>query len=232
MIISEHCSENYQETIFVQTMQDDELSPRERRHHRTQQAILTAARAILAEEGADKLSIRAIANRIDYSPAGLYEYYGSKEEIIAALCWQGHRTLKQYMARVPLTLPPDHYLIETGLAYIEFARQNPDYFLLIFTAMSTRPNFAEQPPAIPPAEMLAENSSFPLLLAGIERAEKAGVIHFLPGMGLIETAYAFWAIVHGAAMLRVSYLAQFKVDFDRANREMISAFVRGIRNPE
>ena len=50
---------------------------------RTQQAILDAARAIIHEQGPDKLSMRAIADRIDYSPAGLYEYYGSKEEIIA-----------------------------------------------------------------------------------------------------------------------------------------------------
>lgn len=209
---------------------DEELSPRERRYQRTQQAILTAARSILAESGVDKLSIRAIADRIDYSPAGLYEYYGSKEEIIGALCWEGHRTLKRYMAQVPLTLPPDEYMIETGMAYIQFAMQNPDYFLLIFTASSTRPPIQGEGPSAPTAEMMQEDSSFPLLLSGVERAVERGTINFLPGLGLLETAYAFWAIVHGAAMLRISHLAGFKIDFERADRLTIAAFIRGMRS--
>src|SRR5687768_7909191 len=158
-------------------MSMEEPSPRERRYQRTQQAIITAARSLLAEGGADKLSIRAIADRIDYSPAGLYEYYGSKEEIIGALCWEGHRTLKRYMAQVPLTLSPDQYIIELGMAYIRFAVQNPDYFLLIFTAMSTRPTFQDEVPATPPAEMINEDSSFPLLLNAVERAVESDTIH-------------------------------------------------------
>jgi AcrR family transcriptional regulator len=207
---------------------DEELSPRERRYQRTQQAILTAARAIVAEGGADKLSMRAIAERIDYSPAGLYEYYGSKEEIIGALCWEGHRTLKRYMAQVPLTLPPDQYLIEIGLAYIRFAVQNPDYFLLIFTAMSTRPTLKDEAPAIPPAEMMNEDSSFPLLVNGVERAVKSDMIRLLPNLTLLETAYAFWAIVHGAAMLQIKQMAKFKVDFANADRQMLTAFIHGL----
>ena len=60
-------------------------APRTKRHLRTKQAILDAARQIIAEEGPAALSMRALADRIDYSAAGLYEYFGSKEEIIAAV---------------------------------------------------------------------------------------------------------------------------------------------------
>jgi AcrR family transcriptional regulator len=207
---------------------DEELSPRERRYQRTQQAILSAARALVAEGGADKLSIRAIADRIDYSPAGLYEYFGSKEEIIAALCWEGHRTLKRYMDQVPLTLAPDEYIVELGISYIRFAVQNPDYFLLIFTTMGTRPDFEGEVAGGPPNEMMSEDSSFPVLLKGVARAAEAGTIHLLRDLGLMETAYAFWSIVHGAAMLRVTYLHQLKADFDRADQLMLAAFVRGM----
>lgn len=211
-------------------MLDEELSPRERRYQRTQQAILTAARTLLAEGGADKLSMRAIADRIDYSPAGLYEYYGSKEEIIGALCWEGHRTLKRYMMQVPHTLLPGEHIVELGMAYIRFALQNPDYFLLIFTSTSTRPSFEGEVPAQPPVEMLSEDSAFPLLLAAVERAVQQGTIHYLKDLGLIETAYAFWAIVHGAAMLRVTHLSEFRVDFERTDLLMLEAFVHGLGN--
>jgi AcrR family transcriptional regulator len=207
---------------------NEELSPRERRYQRTQQAILTAARAIVAEEGADKLSIRAIADRIDYSPAGLYEYFGSKEEIIGALCREGHRTLRRYMERVPLTLPPDEYIVELGMAYIHFATQNPDYFLLIFTTTGTQPDFEGTVPDGPPEGMMSEDSSFTILLKGVDRAAQAGTIHLLEGLGLMETAYAFWSIVHGAAMLRVTYLKLLQVEFDRADRLMLAALVQGM----
>jgi AcrR family transcriptional regulator len=207
---------------------DEERSPRERRYQRTQQAILSAARAIVAEGGADKLSIRAIADRIDYSPAGLYEYFGSKEEIIAALSREGHRMLRRYVAQVPLTLPTDEYLIEIGMAYIRFAIQNPDYFLLIFTTLSARPTFEGDIPATPPPEMMSDDSSFPILVQGIERAVAAGSIRLLKDLTWLETAYAFWATVHGAAMLRITNLREFMIDFDRADRQMLEAFVRGM----
>ncbi len=211
---------------------DEELSPRERRYQRTQQAILIAAREILAEGGVEKLSIRAIADRIDYSPAGLYEYYGSKEEIISALSWEGHRRLKRYMEQVPLTLPPNEYIGEIGMAYIHFAIQNPDYFLLMFSDVNTRPTFDEEAPVAPPADMVNDDSSFPLLLKGVERAAESGSIKLLPELGLLETAYTFWAVVHGASMLRITHLTQFPVDFDRADRLMIQAFIRGMSSEE
>jgi AcrR family transcriptional regulator len=207
---------------------DEERSPRERRHQRTQQAILAAALSIVAESGADKLSMRAIADRIDYSPAGLYEYFGSKEEIIGALCREGHRTLKRYMAQVPQTLPPGEYMVELGMAYIRFAIQNPDYFLLIFTSLTSQPDVEEDVSVLPSVEMMGEDSSFPILLAGVERAVNEGAIHYLPALGLIETAYAFWAIVHGAAMLRITNLKQHTFDFDEADRLMLTAFIRGM----
>ena len=46
---------------------------RTKRHLRTKQSILDAARAIIAEEGPAALSMRALADRIDYSAAGLHD---------------------------------------------------------------------------------------------------------------------------------------------------------------
>ncbi len=219
---------------------DDELSPRERRHQRTHRAILQATRAIIAEEGIDKLSIRAIADRIDYSPAGLYEYFGSKEEIVGAVCWEGHRALKRAMARIDTNLDPADYLVEIGMVYIDFAVQNPDYFVLMFTNASSSPNtenniensveskVANKVQKSLPAQMLGEASSFPLLLAGIDRAVQQGAIHMLPDKGSRETAYALWALVHGAAMLRITHLKAYQADFDSTHRQMLRAFVRGL----
>ena len=42
-------------------------------------------------------------------------------------------------------------------------------------------------------------------------------------LGPIGIAYAVWATVHGMAMLRVTYLASFALDFDSTNRATLTA---------
>lgn len=213
-----------------ETEQAEALSPRERRYLRTQQAILQAARAIIAEEGADKLSMRAIADRIDYSPAGLYEYYGSKEEIVREVSLQGHRTLKRYLAAVDQQVPEDQYLVDLGMAYVRFALQNPDYFLLMFSqATAVDATAAPEEDCIEDTGIMSNDSAFTILVQGVQRAQAAGVIRYLPGLTLLDTAYAFWAVAHGAAMLRVSHLRALDADFDTADRRMFEAFARGLR---
>ena len=118
----------------------DELTPRQRRHLRTKDAILDAARQIISEDGIASLSMRGLADRIDYSAAGLYEYFGSKDEIITAVCLQGDKRLRQNMGRVDKALPPMNYLIEIGLAYIDFAVTNPDHFMLMFASGLSAPD--------------------------------------------------------------------------------------------
>ena len=50
-----------------------------------------------ASEGPGALNMRALAERSDYSAAGLYEYFGGKDEIIAEVCQQGHERLASHM---------------------------------------------------------------------------------------------------------------------------------------
>ena len=113
----------------------DALTPRERRHQKTKQAILQAAQDIIAEKGADGLSLREIAQRIDYSPAGLYEYFNSKDEIIAAVCVEELEQFSTYLNRVPTGLPPAERIIQLGQAYLDFARNYPEQFVFIFTML-------------------------------------------------------------------------------------------------
>jgi len=208
------------------------LKPSEKRHQRTQQAILDAARQIIHEEGSNALSMRAIAQRIDYSPAGLYEYFGSKEEIIGEICLQGHHRLKSYMERVSTALPIEAYLRETGLAYIEFAVQNPDFFLLMFTTIPTLPAAdemtAEALQQTMEDELMGENSAFVVLIKGIQRGVDEGVFTTQPGFGVMEMALGAWSMVHGLAMLRVTFLQGFQANFELIERETLRAFYQGL----
>jgi AcrR family transcriptional regulator len=202
------------------------MQPRERRFQRTKQAILDAALEIIREEGPDALNMRALAERSDYSAAGLYEYFGGKDEIIAEVCQQGHERLASHMRQADASLPVVDYLYEIGIGYIRFALENPDYFLLMFTAV---------PPPGPtgdfsPEKLLEGDSSFHILLVAIQRGIEEGVFVTRSGFDLMEMAYTAWATVHGIAMLRLTSLRGYPMDFEAADREALGNFARGLQS--
>ena len=198
--------------------------PRERRFQRTKQAILDAALAIIREDGPAALSMRSLADRIDYSAAGLYEYFGGKDAIIAEVCLQGHARLASHMRPADASLPVVDYLYEIGIGYIRFALENPDYFLLMFTVVApgSTADFS-------PEKLLEGDSSFHILLGAIRRGIEEGVFPVRPGFGLMEMAYTAWATVHGIAMLRLTNLRDYPLDFETADREALHNFARGLR---
>src|ERR1700694_5760911 len=111
-------------------------TPRKRRQTNTRQAILQKAREIIAASGPGALSMRGLAEQIDYSPSALYEYFASKDEIIGALCHEGFEQLGQFLGQVSTDLPPSEPLMAAGMAYIEFACQNPEHYRLMFGTYS------------------------------------------------------------------------------------------------
>lgn len=55
--------------------------------------ILAAASQIAEQEGFEAISIRKIAQKIDYTPSLIYHYFASKEEIISVLLQRGYQKL-------------------------------------------------------------------------------------------------------------------------------------------
>src|SRR6266704_2957044 len=70
----------------------------ERDREAVRRAILDAARELFVAEGFRNVSIRKIAERIEYSPAAIYSYFPSKDDIFFALAEEGFRLLFSYGA--------------------------------------------------------------------------------------------------------------------------------------
>jgi AcrR family transcriptional regulator len=204
-----------------------EGTTRQRRHARTRQEILEAALEILIEDGPDKLSMREIARRVDYSPAGLYEYFENKEEIIVELCAEGDRRLRTMLQAVPETLPPDEYLIEIGMVYIRYARENQEHFMLNFSRL---PQFEPDEP-VPIEKVLVVDETFNILLNAIKKAIEAGVIHTRDDFGLLEIAYGMFALAHGMAVLQLLNMRNIEFDFEGADRANFKKFVQSLGDP-
>lgn len=72
---------------------------REREKIALREAILSAARMIAADEGWGAVTIRKIAERIEYSPPTIYEYFADKESLLLALVVEGFRQMRQNIER-------------------------------------------------------------------------------------------------------------------------------------
>ena len=100
--------------------EEDHAPPHHRQegHERTQddreavhRAILDAARELFVSEGYQNVSIRKIAERIEYSPAAIYGYFPSKDDIFFALAEEGFHLLSgNDPERQRLPLKPIYFL--------------------------------------------------------------------------------------------------------------------------
>jgi AcrR family transcriptional regulator len=181
---------------------------RERARQEMREAILESARRLIAAEGVNTLSIRAIARDLGYSPAALYEYFPAKEDICRALFFEGADGLSGLMERTLAALPPEATPVEAlqaiGRGYRAYARQNPELFRLVFT--STVVGFT---PA--GAELDRSRDGFDLLVETARRGVEAGLFAPMPPEILAMTC---WSAVHGFVMLELSGLLTAKSDID------------------
>ncbi|PRY03588.1 TetR/AcrR family transcriptional regulator [Paraburkholderia sp. BL25I1N1] len=94
--------------------------------------ILDAARRIVMREGFAALSMRKIADAIEYSPATLYLHFASRDEIAQALCAEGYAQLLQTFVPLAGIADPVERLKALGRAYVAFGVAHPETYRLIF----------------------------------------------------------------------------------------------------
>jgi AcrR family transcriptional regulator len=194
-----------------------ELSRRDRRRAATRAEILSAARELLLEVGPEAISLRQVARRADFSPGALYTYFSSRDEIIASLFKESFERLDSYLRRVPLTLSPEKRVVELGLAYMEFAQDNPMDLRCILQATST-----ELPPSSGRAVGLeAANLIGQTFREGMEQ----GVFSSTSGLLAPEMAYGCWALVHGLVSIGAIDTSLVADEVAAVPRRIIEAFV-------
>jgi AcrR family transcriptional regulator len=115
----------------------------ERDRLRTRQAILDAARDLFVSEGYRNVSMRKIAERIEYSPAAIYSYFPSKDDIFFALAEEGFRLLARHVLDAVQHVPDPLQRLRAGLwAFYDFSKTNAEYFELMFVERSV-PNLSQ-----------------------------------------------------------------------------------------
>jgi len=105
----------------------------ERDRSRIRQAILTAARELFITEGYRNVSMRKIAERIEYSPAAIYSYFPAKDDIFFALAEEGFRLLADQTQATTQDVADPLARLRRGLwGFYEFSKAHAQYFELMF----------------------------------------------------------------------------------------------------
>ncbi len=195
-------------------------STRQERQSDTRKAILQTALDLIAEKGLDKLSLREIARRVGYSPAGLYEYFDSKEDILWTLAKEGDSRLRTAALNISPELSSVERLIQACLAYVDFSVHNAEYFIIINSLTTHRASLDE------PA---SSESSYSVFLKFIEAVIDEGEIISRDNFGAEEITYSLWALIHGMGMLHLTQLRNFDADFESINRKAIETFIAGLK---
>lgn len=101
-------------------------------------AILDAALDIVAEQGLGALSIRAVADRVEYSAAAIYLHFESKEALLREVAREGfrrmHETVGAAVAACGEKAAPATVLRALARAYLDFALEHTAYFRVMFDA--------------------------------------------------------------------------------------------------
>jgi AcrR family transcriptional regulator len=109
------------------------IKERQERERETMRgAILDAARELFMREGYQHVSIRKIAERIEYSPAAIYSYFPSKDDIFFALAEEGFTRLDEVASSLPVPADPLDAVRRSMWAFYEFSKRYPEHFVLMF----------------------------------------------------------------------------------------------------
>lgn len=111
------------------------MGPKERREREREEIrtrILDAARELFANEGVESVTMRRIADRIEYSPTAIYFHFRDKEALLAELCDCDFRAFAHEFIAIAQIGDPVERLRAAGRAYVSFGLNNPSHYRLMF----------------------------------------------------------------------------------------------------
>jgi AcrR family transcriptional regulator len=200
------------------------VKERRARHHAAmEQRILKTAEELLMRSGPDAVSLRAVAERIEYSPSAIYGYFPTKDDLLAALAADGFRQLNDALTRVSevTNSSPLARLREFYWRYYEFGKTHPAYYELMFLDSSY-------------AQDRWDREALELLRPATADADRliAGCIAtgtFLSEMSPTAVRRTLWAAVHGAAVIALRKRLPAESHRDRLAADTLDAVLAGCR---
>ncbi|MBE0340950.1 TetR/AcrR family transcriptional regulator [Paenibacillus sp. 28ISP30-2] len=199
------------------------IKRRERESSEIRRKIIEAARSLFLNQGYAEVSMRKIADQIEYSPTTIYHYFANKEAIVRELLIEGNsmflQSLQQRAEEAQAAgLNALDVLKTVSDAYVRFGTANPEYYNILFISNLESVSLIS----------LIDSERFKgseLLESGLKAAMNDGSIT-QGDERLIATSV--WSMLHGLTSL----LLNFDFHTAKSNDELISftidTFFRGV----
>jgi len=186
--------------------------------------ILKSAHQLFIDKGFDEVSIRNIAEAIEYSPATIYLYFKDKNEIFYALHGEAFKIFNQYMADVFAIKDPFKKLTAMGRKYVEFTFKYPKYYTIMFIAE---------------APMQCDVNSEEWLEGGRALEALEGIVAECMNDGSLRKqpvkpmAFTIWSYMHGMCSLALRDRMRHYSDEEREGmiENSFKIFIQLLKNP-
>jgi AcrR family transcriptional regulator len=172
---------------------------REREKLAIRTKILDAARELFAEHGYEAVTMRQIAERIEYTPTAIYYHFKDKDALIRELCDADYSALAEEFHKIAAVANPKQRLREMGRAYARFALEHPNHYRLMFMT-------AHPPGDLSPIEKRGkpDQDAYAALVWTVGQAAAAGALRPEYSRDVELTAQVIWAAVHGIIALQIA----------------------------
>ena len=196
---------------------------RQREKEELRREIIDAARELFVAEGYENVSMRKIADRIEYSPTTIYLYFRDKSELLREICESAFEQLADEVIISWKTAETPIERLRSGmLAYINFGLTHPHHYDVVF--ISPKEKFISDEDYAYEGSM--GQRAFELLSISVAECIEAGAIK--PG-SVDLLAQTLWAGIHGVTSLLITH-----ENFPFADREdligsVVESLIQGLR---
>jgi len=176
---------------------EDLITPAERRRLKVRESILEAAEHAFASEGQEGVSIRRLAEAIDYSPAAIYKYFGSKEELLDELKEAFFSRILEKVSQIGEASKPFPQQARACVAtYVRTAIEKPHHYVAAFGGQTVEDALDVNDPGF---EDTRKGEAFVFLQGMVQEGIDLGV--FRDELRADLAAKSLWASMHGLAMM-------------------------------
>lgn len=197
------------------------LSEKKIKHREEVRAsILEAARQVVLKAGWQAISIRKIAEAIDYSVPVIYEHFINKEALLLEFVKQGFRILNTTLERGKHSVEDaEAQLRAVGHGYLKFAHDHKEYYRLMFGL------------GIPSCEAVKEipelNSFVQIVIDPIRVLIKRNKQKEMDEMVKFKN---FWSSLHGLISIDMMDITGKRSINKRVVEDFFESFLAGINN--
>lgn len=183
--------------------------------------ILNAARTLFLNDGYANVSMRKIAEQIEYSPGAIYSYFTSKEDIFFALAEEGLQIVRSHCSAASDAHTPLERVREAFWRFYTFSKEQPEYFSLIFVD-SAVPRISRDWERFSSMRELRQDVE-----QDIQQCIEEGMFPGVESPGAVFRL--LWTAAYGVAVFRLSHRLAPGEDSDALAHDLLDTTIAGLR---